>query len=94
MSHVINIVEDGIYVSFLEEAARIKPRTWYHDEKQVVHVACSPYETDKTHVKRQPGRGRKNVSSRRESFVLVIVCRGRASAINAKREHKGPEEFH
>lgn len=75
--------------SLLEKAARIKSRTWYHDEKQVIHVTCSPYETDKTHVKRQLGRGRKNVSSRRESFVLVIVCRGRASTINAKREHKG-----
>lgn len=28
-------------------------------------------------------------SSRRESFVPVIICRGRASAINVYREHKG-----
>lgn len=40
-------------------------------------------------MKRQLGRGHKNVSSRRESFVPVIICRGRARAINANCEHKG-----
>lgn len=49
---------------------------------------CRPRRT-KRYVKWQLGRGRKNVSSKRESFVPVIICRGQASAINANCEHKG-----
>lgn len=48
-------MEKNVTVS--EETARIKPHMWHYNEKQVVHVACLPSETDKVYVKRQLGCG-------------------------------------